>query len=416
MEAVIITIGDEILIGQVIDSNSSFIAENLNMAGINVSQILSVPDRSSSIKQAIDQGFTQAGLIIMTGGLGPTRDDITKQTLAEYFNTHLARNSEVLKHNISFLRAREVKITERNRKQADLPEDCTIIENDFGTAAGMWFKEEKRSLIAMPGVPFEMKEMLVNKILPQLKKQSGLPPIFHRTILTTGISESEISEKTASFEDELPSHIKLAYLPSPGLLRLRLTAFSADNISALDDLNIFIEKLVRIIPEYVYGFDKDRLEILIGKMLHDSKKTLAVAESCTGGSIAQKITSIPGASGYFTGSVTAYGNSIKKDILHVNKSTLDKHGAVSEAVVIEMAKGIKNLFKTDYALATSGIAGPEGGTPEKPVGLTWIALATDGGTYTKRLQLGEHRERNIEKASKAALFMLWKKLVRLSSQ
>ncbi|MBN2347825.1 MAG: competence/damage-inducible protein A [Bacteroidales bacterium] len=410
MNAEIITIGDEILIGQIVDSNSAFIANQLNEAGIKVKRIFSISDNKEDIIHAINNAFTDCDLVLITGGLGPTNDDITKHTLAEYFNSKLVRNPEVLAHIEDLLGRRGVQIIERNIQQADLPDNCRIINNIYGTAAGMWFEKNNKILVSMPGVQYEMREMMTNYIIPTLIKEHNLPVILHKTVLTYGLPESVMAEKIKNWENQLPEDIKLAYLPSPGILKLRLSAYG-NNLQFLSNLvNKTLMGLQKIIPDNIFGYDNDRLEQLIGGLLQKNKTTCATAESCTGGRIAELITAVPGASRYFKGSVVAYSNDVKTSVLNVNQQHLEKFGAVSKEVVIEMAEGVKHLLLTDYAIATSGIAGPDGGTQEKPVGTVWIAVASPGATIAQKFQMGEHRGRNIEKSAIAALFMLWKTL------
>jgi len=408
MNAEIITIGDEILIGQVVDSNSAWIAEALNGIGIRVVQITSISDTSDAITNAMDDACLRAKLVLLTGGLGPTSDDITKKTLTEYFGCQLVKNEEALEQITEFLTSRGVEMNEFNLSQAMVPDCCRVIPNRFGTAPGMWFQKEGIDIISMPGVPYEMKGMMRGTILPDLKKDYNLPFIIHKTILTQGIAESHLARLMKDYEAELPEDIKMAYLPSPGMVRLRFTTSGPDKKILENKLDKAVKKLNSIIPEYIVGTEDEKLEKSVGELLVEMGSTLSTAESCTGGSIASLITSVPGSSRYFTGSVIAYSNEIKKNILGVSSSNLEKHGAVSEAVIIEMVKGVRELYKTDYAIATSGIAGPEGGTDEKPVGTTWIAVASGKQVIVEKYQFGDHRNRNIRKATLTALNMLRK--------
>ena len=406
MKAEIITIGDELLIGQVVDTNSAFIATELNKAGINVYQITSIPDEKDRIIIALDEAEKRADLVLLTGGLGPTNDDITKYTLAGYFNSKLVRNEEVIANIKNILEKRDVRINERNLKQADLPDNCEIIFNHFGSASGMWFIKDNVQFISMPGVPFEMKEMLVNQIIPELIKRNKLPVIQHRTILTHGLAESVMAEKIRNWESYLPSYIRLAYLPSPGILRLRLSGTSDNRDQLNKELNKQIDLLQKLLPENIIGYNDDKLEEIIGQLLKKKHRTLSAAESCTGGTISQLITSVPGASDYFKGSVVAYSNEIKQSVLNVSQETLMNFGAVSQQTVEEMAEGVRQLYQTDYAVAVSGIAGPGGGTPEKPVGTVWIAIASAKATMSHLFHLGDNRGRNIQQATIAALNLL----------
>ena len=408
MKAEIITIGDEILIGQTIDTNSAWMANKLNLIGIDIVRITSISDKKSEIFKALDNAKQIADLILITGGLGPTDDDITKKSLAEYFNTKLVQNKEVLKHVEQFVIKRKAWMNERNIKQADVPESCKIIKNKIGTAPGMWFEQDRSIIISMPGVPFEMKEMMSESIIPELMKMDSNFHIIHKIVLTQGWPESKLAEVLEDWESNFPDAISLAYLPSPGLIKLRLTA-KGTNKKLLEDLvEEQVRKLEGIIPNLICGYDSDNLEEVIGKLLRKNNKTLSISESCTGGNIAHLITSIPGSSEYFLGGVVAYSNEIKENILSVSKRNIIEYGAVSKQVVEEMAKGVRKLFKTDFAIATSGIAGPTGGSEDKPVGTTWIAVSDKSKVISKKYVFGNHRGRNIQSASLTALNMLQK--------
>jgi nicotinamide-nucleotide amidase len=411
MRAEIITIGDEILIGQIVDSNSAHIAVKLSLAGIITTRITSVADNRESIINALDNAKNNADIVIITGGLGPTGDDITKPALVEYFNSKLVLNEKVLEDIKRFLAGRALIVNERNIKQAELPDNCKIIPNKYGTASGMWFEKEGKIFISMPGVSFEMKEMTDKHIIPELKKRFKLPVIIHRTILTNGLAESTTAELIKDWENNLPANMKLAYLPSPGLLRLRLTAKGDEKQKLENNINIQVEGLQKLISENIFGYDDERLEEIVGMLLKKHKSALAIAESCTGGKISELITSVPGSSEYFNGSVIAYSNEIKKRVLGVSEADLEKHGAVSEKVVTKMALGIMKLYMADYAIATSGIAGPAGGTVQKPVGTTWIAISSKDKVHAQKYNFGDHRGRNILKASITALNMLRRELL-----
>jgi nicotinamide-nucleotide amidase len=410
MLAEIITIGDELLIGQVIDTNSAWIAEQLNMAGIKVHQITSISDNQEHILQTLKEASSRVQLILITGGLGPTKDDITKQTLCKYFDTSLVFSEEAYKNVENLFYHRGVKVTEVNRQQAMVPANCKVLPNVNGTAPCMWFEKENCIYVSMPGVPFEMKAIMEQEVIPLLlHKQKQV--IIHRTILTEGVGESMLASIIETWEDALPEFIKLAYLPQPGMVRLRLTAYGKDREVLQDAVSKAEKELYPLAGKYIFGFDNDTIESVIGQLLRQKGMTLSTAESCTGGNIAQLITSIAGSSDYFKGSVVAYSNEIKEKMLGVPHQTLVDYGAVSEQTVIAMAEGIKERFNTDYSIAVSGIAGPGGGTDEKPVGTTWIAVATPTGTTARKFLLGDHRGRNIRKASVAALNMLRGKLI-----
>ena len=408
MKSEIITIGDEILIGQIVDTNSVFIAENLSKIGIETVRMTSVGDNRDSIINALNNAKDNADIIIMTGGLGPTDDDITKLALVEYFESKLILNQKILAGIKKFLISRSLEINERNIRQAELPDNCKIIPNKYGTASGMWFEKFSKTFISLPGVSYEMRTMIEKEIIPAFKKKFKLPAILHKTILTNGLAESDMAEKIKDWENKLPINMKLAYLPSPGILRLRLSVYGNNKSNLENDIKKQVENLNNIIPENIFGFDSDRIEELVGILLNKHNCSLGIAESCTGGKISGLITSVPGSSAYFKGSVVAYSNEIKRDVLGISETDLINHGAVSEAVVRKMAEGVSGLYKTDYAIATSGIAGPDGGTDSKPVGTTWVAVASKQHTIVQKYYFGDHRGRNIIKASVTALCMLRK--------
>jgi len=411
MKAEIITIGDELLIGQIIDTNSVYIVEKLGQIGIETVRMTSVGDNNDRITNALNNAKENADIIIMTGGLGPTDDDITKQTLAEYFDSKLVLNKKMLAGIKKFLQSRSLIISERNIKQAELPDNCKIIPNKYGTASGMWFEKHGKTFISLPGVSYEMKWMIEKEIIPEFKARFKLPVILHKTILTNGLAESDMSEKINDWENKLSNNMKLAYLPSPGILRLRLSVYGNNKTQMEKDIKIQVENLNNIISENIFGYDNDRIEELVGKLLIKNNHRLGIAESCTGGIISELITSVPGSSAYFKGSVVAYSNEIKRDVLGISDADLNIHGAVSQEVVRKMAEGVMRLYKTDYAVATSGIAGPEGGTDLKPVGTTWIVVASKNQTITMKFNFGDHRGRNILKAAVTALVMLRKLLL-----
>jgi len=406
MKAEIITIGDEILIGQIIDTNSAWIAEQFNRNGIEIYQITSVHDDKEHILEALKKAEEKVDFVILTGGLGPTKDDITKQVLCEYFNTKLVFHDSTFEHIKQRFKNRKIDLNKLNRDQALVPENCTVIPNKAGTAPGMWFEKNDTIFISVPGVPFEMKNLVENEILPRLQENSKTKAIYHKTVLTQGLPESMLAGKIEKWENSLPENIKLAYLPNPMAVRLRLSAIGKDKNQLKKLVNAEIEKLRKIIPENIFGYDTDTLAGVIGGLLKENGKTLAVAESCTGGYISHLITSVPGSSDYFRGAITAYSNEIKGKMLGVKPKTLKKKGAVSEQVAREMVLGIKSAMSTDYAVATTGIAGPDGGTTEKPVGTVWIAVAGQNEVMAKKYIFGDNRERNIFRSSQTALQML----------
>jgi nicotinamide-nucleotide amidase len=407
--AEVITIGDELLIGQVVDTNSAWIGEQLSGAGIRVKQITSVSDDKAHILAALAEAKNRVDIILITGGLGPTKDDITKHTLCEYFNTTLIPHPEIEEHiRHLFLSRFKREPSEVNLRQADLPANCTPLKNNVGTAAGMWFEQDGKIFISMPGVPYEMKDIVENEALPRLKARFELPVIIHKTFLTQGYGESMIAEMIEAWEDALPKHMKLAYLPSPGAVRLRISAIG-DNADALQqEVEAQGVQLEALLGTKIYGYGKETLESVIGGMLRQRKATLSIAESCTGGNISHHITLVPGSSDYFVGSVVSYDNAVKINQLGVNASDLafGGAGAVSETVAIQMAEGVKKLLGTDYAISVTGIAGPTSDNTSKPVGLVWIAVAGPEGTKAKEFMLKDIRERFISRATLTALNML----------
>jgi nicotinamide-nucleotide amidase len=416
MNIEIINIGDELLIGQVINTNASWMGEQLILSGFRAGQFTIISDSREHILEALAGAEKRAQVVLISGGIGPTRDDITKHTLCEFFNTRLVFNEEAYRDVEALFARRGYPVTELNRLQAELPETCTGIPNKLGTARGMWFEKDRNGggktiFISMPGVPFEMKAMMTDYIIPRLKERFNTPYIHHKTILTQGVGESFLAARIESWENALPTHIKLAYLPQPGIVRLRLTGEGKDEKILHQQIDSEVVKLQGLIPQYIFGYDLDTLELVVGKLLKERNATLATAESCTGGTIAQMITSIPGSSAYFKGSVVAYSNEIKEHILGVSPETIEKYGAVSKETVTEMAIGLQQRFDADYAIATSGIAGPDGGTAEKPVGTTWIAIAAPDEVFAEYYLFGDSRERNIRRTSLQALNLLRKKLL-----
>ena len=410
--AEIVTIGDEILFGQITDTNSQWISAALSELGIKVIRKTALPDQESSILEGIKEALHRADVVLMTGGLGPTKDDITKKTIATFFEVDYVLNETVLADVTAFFDARHKTLTEINKGQAYLPSNAIAIRNECGTAPGMWFEtNEGKVLMSMPGVPFEMKTMMNNGVLPRLKSHFKTPVIFHKMILLVGIGESYLSDMIAAWEDALPSTIKLAYLPSVGTLRLRLTGYGDVLSEVVSAVEAALANVMPLISNYVFGYDNDTLALVVGRLLQEKQLSLGTAESCTGGYIAHLLTSNAGSSAYFQGSVIAYSNEVKMTVLGVLPNTLEKHGAVSEEVVIEMAEGLRRHLNVSIAVSVSGIAGPDGGTLEKPVGTVWLALSDHLGTITHKLNLGNHRENNIQMSAIAALNMVRKRLL-----
>ncbi len=409
--AEIITIGDEILYGQTLDTNAHWISGELDKVGIKVIRRTTVGDQEADIIRALEAAESMANIILITGGLGPTSDDLTKPCLARYFDSPMAMNPQALAELEQFMRSRGRNLNESTRRQAILPIKCTPISNPRGTATGLWFNRNGKVFVAMPGVPHEMRDMITASIIPRLKEKFDLPVIFHKIVRVVGIGESWLSEKISDWEQALPKNMKLAYLPTFGDIKLRITAFGQN----IENIKIEVEKqrssLVSLIQEYVYGYDDDTLESVAGNLLRQKGQKLALAESCTGGYIAHLITSVPGSSDYFNGGVVPYQNAMKIEQLGVSEETLSKFGAVSENTVMEMATRVREKFKADYGMATSGIAGPGGGTPEKPVGLVWMAVSDKNTCKTQKLQLIKDRMVNIQLTSVAALNFLRQRLL-----
>lgn len=403
-KASIITIGDELLIGQVIDTNSAFIAQELNKAGIPVLRRVAVGDDYDAIWNALDEESGRAEIILITGGLGPTADDITKPLLCKYFGGTMTVNEAARQNVIDIFTRLNRPLIERNLAQAEVPDCCTVIQNKRGTAPGMWFEKDGKVFISMPGVPNEMKGMIEHDVISMLKEKFQTGRIIHKTLLTAGIGESMIAEHIKDFEEKLPPNLRLAYLPNYGMVRLRLTATGSDQAEMEVDKEF--EKLQSLVKEWMVTNLDEPLEKVLGKILLSKGKTMSTAESCTGGYIAHLITSIPGSSKYYKGSVVSYSNSMKEDVLKVNEATLKKHGAVSEEVVREMLTGILNATHTDYGIAVSGILGPGGGTPEKPVGTVWIAVGGRDNIQTQKMNFRFDRMRNMQMTGMYAMNFL----------
>jgi nicotinamide-nucleotide amidase len=395
VHAEIVTIGDEILYGQITDTNSQWMSAELDKIGIRIIRKSSVGDNENEILTILSEAEKRADIILITGGLGPTNDDITKKTIAKYFNCGLILDQEALKEVTAFFEKRGRELTEVNKQQAFLPEKATYIPNRWGTAPGMWLEKGNKVFVSMPGVPFEMKGLMTHEIIPRLKSKFNCPVIYHKVIKTAGIGESFLAEKIKTWEDNLPIEMKLAYLPGFDGVKLRLTSFGKDETLLISQTNKELEKLKQLVGSYIYGYDEDTMGSAIGKLLKDKKLSIATAESCSGGYVSHLITLVPGSSSYFLGGVVAYDNRIKVEILGVNVETLREHGAVSEETVKQMAEGVRKKLKTSIGIATTGIAGPDGGSDEKPVGTVWIGYSDSNKTIAKKLVFGKEREVNI---------------------
>lgn len=411
MKATIITIGDEILIGQIVDTNSASIARKLNNAGITIVEKCSIGDTREEIIATVGRAMERSEVVIITGGLGPTKDDITKHTLAKMFNSELRYNATEGEHVRQLLERRGIAFTDLNRGQAMLPECCTVLHNAHGTAPGMWFDTERGGVVvSLPGVPFEMEHLMDDEVIPRLKARFELKSIVHLTLITRGIPESILAERISEWEDALPNYMHLAYLPAPNVVRLRLSAYDVDEQEARRAMNLEFEKLRTIIGDNIVGMEGATLEERVHEILTARGLKLAVAESCTGGTIASKFTAIAGASQYFMAGVVSYSNASKRDILGVSQESIDRYGAVSEQVAREMAEGVRRIAGADYTIATTGIAGPTGGSDEKPVGTVWMAVATPTKTIAIMRNSGTDRGQIISRASAYAIELLYNEL------
>lgn len=415
MKAAIITIGDEILIGQIVDTNSGYIAKALDRIGIEIKEILSISDDKQAILDAFLYLQNNVDIVVITGGLGPTKDDITKKTICDYFDDELVRDNAVEAHVIALIeKALQRKASQMNIDQALVPSKCTVLHNEVGTAPGMWIKKEQTLFVSLPGVPYEMKYLVDYQLVPKLVKEYERPFIIHKTVLTYGQGESLVAERIEDWENDLPSFIKLAYLPAPGRVRLRLTAKGKDKQVLETELEIRLAALSALIGDIIVGFDEEEtLEFVVGKQLTLKNKTLATAESCTGGKIAQLIAGVPGASNYFKGSVVAYATEMKTKLLEVSLSTIEAHSVVSAEVAKEMAINCQKIFETDYAIATTGNAGPSKGDSDASVGSVFIALATPNGVIVEGFNFGQPREKVIDRAVTKSLEMLQKEILKI---
>lgn len=405
MKVEIITIGDELLIGQVVNTNASWMGAELNRYGFEASRITTVSDKGDAIKESVRESLNRCDIVLLTGGLGPTRDDITKQVLCDLFETHLVFDETVYQDVVSFLKGRINVINGLNRSQAMVPEACTVIRNEMGTAPIMWFDGGIKVVVAMPGVPSEMKHSMTHQILPRLKEQFHPHLILHKTILVAQLPESVLAEQISEWEESLPDSLSLAYLPAPGRVRLRLTARGQDEVEMREMIESRVIALQSLIGTYIYGYDDEMPEVEVGRELTHRGQTLAVAESCSGGYLSHLITSVAGSSCYFKGGVVAYSNEVKVDVLGVLSSSIADYGAVSREVAEQMAIGVRERLGADYGIATTGFAGPGGGSDENPVGTIWIAWATPEGIYSKKFNFGGIRERNILRSGETALIL-----------
>lgn len=413
MKAELITIGDEILIGQIVNTNSVFLAKVLNKIGIEIAQITSISDERTAITKALDASSERAELVILTGGLGPTKDDITKHTLCSYFNDTLVENKEILAHiEEIFEKYVTTPINDQNRQQALLPSKAKILKNQHGTASGMWFEKEGQVIISLPGVPFEMKALMTHEVLPALKDHFSRPFIIHKTVLTYGLGESAIAQRIEGWENALPQDIKLAYLPNLGRVRLRLSGKGEVEAELEQRIDSEIEKLLPLIKDIFVGFeDTSSFEEQIQTQFIDQQQTLAVAESCTGGEIAARLTKIPGASAYFKGGAVVYHTQSKSEVLGVSEEIIRKHTVVSQEVAEAMAVQVRNKFGASVGLATTGNAGPSKGDSDAEVGTVWIAIATKERVLSEQFLFGKHRQRVVGKAVNKALEMVYKELI-----
>lgn len=405
MVAELISIGDELLIGQTVNTNASWLGKELSLIGIRVKWVSTISDVKEDIIQTVDNALKRSSLVIITGGLGPTKDDITKYTLAEYFNSKLILNNNVLERIEAYFTARGREMLEVNRLQAMLPEACEVIENHYGTASGMWFEKNDSVLISLPGVPYEMKGLMQDVILSKLINHFQTSALYHKTMLTTGIGESYLAEYISDWEDKVRGlGLGLAYLPSPGLVKLRLSSYKGIVEAQLID-ELFDELEVKLF-DYAFGYENDTLSGNVGLLLKEHQLTVSTVESCTGGGVGNAIVNTPGSSAYFLGGVITYSYELKSLLANVSPKTLLTYGAVSEQTVIEMAKGGRSKIGSDYCISISGVAGPDGGTPDKPVGTVWMAIDCEEGCFTKKINLGDNRERNIQMTIFASLNML----------
>ena len=413
VKATLISIGDEILIGQIVNTNTVYLAKKLYEIGVKTEQMLTIADTSQAITHALDQVASTTDLVILTGGLGPTNDDVTKHTLCTYFNDTLVLYPHILEHIKKFLEKHTTAtLNKKNKEQAWLPEKATILNNPFGTASGMWFEDGQKVCISLPGVPFEMERLMEDVVLPKLQKRFALPFLYHKTVLTHGLAESMLAERMETWEKELPAHVKIAYLPSFGNVRLRISSEGTEEAWVKKEVHTQVEKLLPLISDFFVGYETDSLEEMVARKLTEKKATLALAESCTGGALAATLTTLPGASAYFLGSAVTYATKAKEKMLSIPKALLDTHGVVSATTAAAMAKGAQEKFNADYAISITGNAGPTAGDPRTEVGTIFIGIAHSNTVRTEQFRFGNRRKRTIQKAVQKALILLLKEIER----
>jgi len=408
MKCELISVGDELLIGQTINTNASWLGEQLNNLGFTIAYGLVISDQKKDIVNALNQAENRSDVVLITGGLGPTNDDITKHTLTEYFNTTLELDKEIEQNIIDYFTNRNLPILQTNKDQALIPKACHVLPNSRGSASGMWFEKNGVIFISLPGVPYEMKGIMNDHVFTKLLALKGEGSVvINRTVRTHGMGESFLAEVIKSWENNLlKDDLKLAYLPSPGIVKLRISIIGKDKASLEEKLNYYVSELIKLIPDQIYGYGNASMEGVVGELLKENNRTLSTAESCTGGNVSKMLTSISGSSSFFNGSIVSYSNQSKSELLDVNEQNIEKYGAVSQQVVEQMAANVRLKFNSDFGISTSGIAGPSGGSTEKPVGTVWIAVANKDKVVSKKLNLGYNRERNIHVSSLSVLNLL----------
>jgi len=412
MNVIVISIGDELLIGQTVNTNASWIGQEISKIGGNVIEGLTISDKVNDILSSVEYSINKADIVIITGGLGPTKDDITKHTLTEYFETELEIHQPTLEKITAYFSMRKRPMLESNIQQAALPKDCTILTNNYGTASGMWFEKKGKVVISLPGVPYEMKGIMTEEVFPRMKERFQLNSMYHKTILTQGIGESFLAEKLTDWENRVRNEgFGLAYLPSPGIVKLRISSPYGDQDK--DKIDIYLSEVKNSLPEAVFGYENETLPEIIGNLLREKKLKIGTVESCTSGLLANNLVSVSGASDYYEGSLLTYSYKLKEEILGISNATLIENGAVSEHVASEMAQNGLRKLDVDICISTTGIAGPLGGTEDKPVGLVWIGLATKKGVKARKFQFGDNRERNLQMTVLSALNWLRYELLTL---